>query len=156
MKQIAAALALVGALVACAQAGQPGYVVAAPAKVNGSGIVVSYRIVGEPKVGLATTISLSFGGVVDPAGAQVRFASDGGLALGSGTPTVLDLTRGGPSTIDVVVTPMSLGRFYLNVFTAQHGARSAVSVPVQVGERRAVEPYASPGEDEPVIVMPAE
>lgn len=106
----------------------------APRKANGSGIEVQFRIDGTPRLGEALPITLSFVGITEPSGATVRFTADAGLSLPSAYLSKLPLAAGQPvPTMTVPVTPTADGLAYLNVFTAQGGATSANSVPVQVG-----------------------
>jgi hypothetical protein len=103
----------------------------APMKANGSGIAVSYRIEATPQAGGHTTVTLSFDGVTDPAGATIRLSVDGGLSLGSAA-ALPTLPANAPTTLSIDVVPAAAGIGYLNVFTTQHGVTGATSIPVQV------------------------
>jgi hypothetical protein len=115
---------------------------AAPAKSNGSGVSVQYRVDGAPQPGSALPIVLSFDGITDPAGASVRLTAEGGLSLVGGEATQA-LPAGKATTLTVQVVPGAEGVGYLHVFTTQRGATSATSVPVQVGKA----PSALPASD---------
>nr|WP_251010704.1 hypothetical protein [Variovorax paradoxus] len=106
---------------------------AAPAKSNGSGVSVQYRVDGTPQAGVALPVVLSFDGITDPAGASVRLTAEGGLSL-VGTGGSQALPAGQTTTLTVQVVPGAEGVGYLHVFTTQRGATSATSVPVQVGK----------------------
>jgi len=141
---VAAALAIGMPLQACAD-GKPGRstskMTAVPAKSNGSGVAVQYRVDAVPQAGVATPILLSFEGVTE-AGATVRFAADAGLSLiGSAGPHALQ--TGQTTTLTVQVVPDADGTGYLHVFTTQHGATSATSIVVQVGKALSALPEAS-------------
>jgi hypothetical protein len=103
-----------------------------PTKANGSGISVSYKVEGVPKAGQTTSISLSFTGVRDPAGATVRLVAESGLIL-AGNSTVPLLNAGEPTPFTVEVTPGE-GIGYLHVFTTQFGITSVTSIAVQTGK----------------------
>ena len=105
----------------------------APMKGNGSGVTVRYRIDGTPQAGAAVPVVLSFDGVTDPAGALLRFQTEGGLSLGS-TAESRTLPAGAATTLTIEVTPSAAVTAYLHVFTTQYGAVSAISVPIQVGK----------------------
>jgi hypothetical protein len=106
---------------------------AAPAKTNGSGVSVQYRVDGTPQAGSAVSVVLSFDGITDSAGASVRLTAEGGLSL-SGAGGTQPLPAGQTTTLTVQVVPSAEGIGYLHVFTTQRGATSATSVPVQVGK----------------------
>lgn len=153
-KRFAVALLSLG-LAGLAFASGAGPMITAHQKPNGSGVVVRYRVEGTPQVGKASTITLEFAGVSDAGGATARFTSDAELALDAGTPASLGLTQGTTSA-SLQVTPTMEGRYYVNIFTAQRGAKSVTSVAVQVGVKpERAKPQAA-GEPEPVIVMPVE
>lgn len=105
----------------------------APMKGNGSGVIVRYRVDGTPQPGAAVPVVLSFDGVTDPAGALLRFQTEGGLSLGSAAQS-RTLPAGAATTLTIEVTPSAAGTAYLHVFTTQYGAASAISIPVQVGK----------------------
>ena len=143
------AATLLGALVAlpaCADGVRPSAVdanstprlvmkPAAPRKSNGSGIEVQFRIDGTARISEALPIALSFDGVMDAAGARVRFTADAGLTLSPAYAGEFPLQAGASApTLTVPVTPTSDGLAYLNVFTTQHGVTSVSAVPVQVGK----------------------
>lgn len=156
-------LGLAGVLPACAQADAPVTGAKSPAmtravkKPNGAGIDVQYAVDGTPEIGRATTVTLRFDGITDPAGGSVRFSADAGLTLAGAAAAALP--AGTATAVTVQVTPASDGIAYLNVFTTQHGVTSATSVPIGVG--KAVPALRSSGElkktpaGEPVISMPA-
>jgi hypothetical protein len=99
-------------------------------KSNGARVVVRYKVAPTTGVGLPATVSLTFSAVTDAA-ATVRFTSDAGLRLlASQASVALPL---GSSALDIQVTPEADGLFYLNVFTTQNGATSAMSIPVAGG-----------------------
>lgn len=113
--------------------GQPanaaGFVTAVQ-KSNGSRVVVRYRVAPPPGAGLPATVSLTFNAVTDAA-AAVRFTTDAGLRLLASQASVpLPL---GSSELDIQAIPGGDGLFYLNVFTTQNGATSAMSIPIAVG-----------------------
>ncbi|MBT2326400.1 hypothetical protein J7E62_29225 [Variovorax paradoxus] len=143
---VVAALAMGVSLQACAD-GKPGRhdlkMTAAPAKTNGSGVSVQYRLDGTPQAGSAVSVVLSFDGITDPAGASFRLTTDGGLTLVGGAGGTQPLPAGQTSTLTVQVVPGADGTGYLHVFTTQRGATSATSVPVQVGKA----PSAMPASD---------
>lgn len=114
----------------------------APTKANGSGISVEYRIDATPQAGRAMPVVLSLGGVTDPAGAAVRLVGDAGLSLGGGAAS-RTLPAGETTVLTVDVLPPADGIGYLHVFTTQHGATSATSIPVQVGKAPAAMPASS-------------
>jgi hypothetical protein len=107
---------------------------AAPAKSNGSGVSVQYRVDGTPQAGVALPVVLSFDGITDPAGASVRLTAEGGLSLAGAGGAQQALPAGQTTTLTVQVVPSAEGIGYLHVFTTQRGATSATSVPVQVGK----------------------
>jgi len=115
-----------------ASASKPMHV--APMKSNGSGIILSYRIDGTPKAGSPVSVVLRMDGVTDPAGATVRWVAGTGLSLVSPSQTSQMLASGVISTLAVQVIPAGEGVGYLDVFTTQYGAISAMSIPVQVGK----------------------
>ncbi|SCK36052.1 hypothetical protein VAR608DRAFT_3287 [Variovorax sp. HW608] len=121
------------------QAGAPP-MKSAPMKSSGSGVAVQYRVDGTPEVGTTVRVVLSFDGVTDPAGAALRFTTEGGLAMGATTPAAVTLPSGQATTITVEVVPSAQGIAYLHVFTTQNGATSATSIPVQVGKAPAALP----------------
>ncbi|MDM0077568.1 hypothetical protein QTH90_24390 [Variovorax sp. J2P1-59] len=131
---------------------------AAPMKGNGSGVGVQYRVAeATPQVGKAITVVLTFSGITDPGGAALRLSVDGGLSLGA-TEVTRTLPAGGPTTLTVEVVPGAEGVGYLHVFTAQYGATSATSIPVQVGKAAAALPSSGelkqvPGGDA-ILPMP--
>ncbi|CAN7180878.1 hypothetical protein LJR084_000426 [Variovorax sp. LjRoot84] len=112
---------------------------AAPAKSNGSGVSVQYRVDGTPQAGSAVSVVLSFDGITDPAGASVRLTAEGGLSL-VGAGGTQALPAGQATTLTVQVVPGAEGVGYLHVFTTQRGATSAISVPVQVGKAASAMP----------------
>ena len=115
--------------------------ITAPTKVNGSGVVVGYRIETTPQAGTRTSITLNLEGVTDPAGATIRLSADGGLSLvNAAVLPVLPANVVTTLTIDVV--PAGAGIGYLNVFTTQFGLTSATSIPVQVGKAPSALPAA--------------
>ncbi|WP_260602470.1 hypothetical protein [Variovorax sp. MHTC-1] len=133
---VVASLAMGASLQACADSKperSAPKMSAAPAKSNGSGVSVQYRVDGTPQAGVALPIVLSFDGITDPAGASVRLTAEGGLSL-SGAGGTQPLPAGQTTTLTVQVVPGAEGVGYLHVFTTQRGATSATSVPVQVGK----------------------
>lgn len=133
---LACALALAVPLAADAGGGP---MTTAPMKANGAGVVVQYRVDGTPQAGQSVAVQLSFDGIVDPAGATVQLATEGGLSL-VGYETTRSLPAGQPATWTVEVVPAATGIGYLNVFTTQLGATSATSVAVSVGKPTSVAP----------------
>ncbi|MGJ7582145.1 hypothetical protein ACSFA3_18325 [Variovorax sp. RHLX14] len=144
---------VVGVLPACAdtvisQGTRPSAVapqspmkVAAPRKVNGSGIEVQFRIDGTPRVGAALTVSLGFEGVIPQAGASVRFAADAGLTLAESYKVASVFPEGvSVPTMTVQVVPTSDGLAYLHVFTTQRGVTSVSSIAIQVGTPAVAKP----------------
>jgi hypothetical protein len=133
---------------------------AAPQKPNGSGVSLQYRFDAAPQAGRSTPVTLEFDGVTDPAGASVHLRADSGLSFSG--PAVLTLPAGQSTTLTVNVTSEGPGLTYLNVFTAQNGARGVVSIPVQVGADSAPSLKSSPeltrvGPDgERIISMPVD
>lgn len=111
----------------------PASMTTAPMKANSSGVAVSYRIEATPQAGTATTVTLKFDGVTDPAGATVRLSVDAGLSL-VGASTLATVPANTVTTLTVGVVPAAAGIAYLNVFTTQHGVTGATSIPVQVGK----------------------
>jgi hypothetical protein len=103
------------------------------AKANGSGIVVTYRVEGEPKKNAATEVVVVLTRAEGDGPAAVRFAADAGLILRDGPLGELSLAAGSPTTIRLSVVPESDGLRYLNVFTSQNGRSSSTSIPIQVG-----------------------
>ena len=104
--------------------------VAAVQKINGAQVLVSYRVTPATGASLPATVSLTFSAVTD-AVASVRFTVDTGLRLlASQSPVPLPL---GSSVLDIQAIPEADGLFYLNVFTTQNGATSAMSIPIAVG-----------------------
>lgn len=102
-------------------------------KPNGSRVKVSYRVDAGAVANQPVTITLIFDGVTDDS-ATVHFTADPELHL-SGTPALVSLPKGSSQTA-LQVTPSSDGLFYVNVFTAQAGATSVISVPVQQGSAK--------------------
>ena len=140
---LVASLALGAPLQACAETARESASTTGPAsskpmkanpvKANSSGIAVRTASTARPRPGRAIPVVLSFDGVTDPAGATLRLAADGGLALGAEAAT-RTLPAGETSTLTVQVVPAAEGVGYLHVFTTQYGATSVTSVPVQVGK----------------------
>lgn len=142
---VVASLAMGMSLQACADSKperNASKMTAAPAKSNGSGVSVQYRVDGTPQAGVALPVVLSFDGITDPAGASVRFTTEGGLSL-AGAGATQPLPAGQTTTLTVQVVPGADGIGYLHVFTTQRGATSATSVAVQVGKA----PSAMPASD---------
>lgn len=111
-----------------------------PAKKNGSGVDVQYRVEGSPVIGAPVVVTLRLGGVTSPLGATVRVVADGGLSV-SGDSSFPVLRAGEQTTFSVNVVPGSdVG--YLHVFTVQDGQTSVTSVPVQVAGAAAKLPAA--------------
>lgn len=139
---VVAALAMGVSLQACADSKperSAPKMTAAPAKSNGSGVSVQYRVDGTPQAGSAVSVVLSFDGITDPAGASVRLTAEGGLSL-VGAGGTQALPAGQTTTLTVQVVPGAEGVGYLHVFTTQRGATSATSVPVQVGKAASAMP----------------
>ena len=113
--------------------GQPissaGYVTAVQ-KSNSSKVVVRYKVAPLASAGLPATVSLTFSAVTDAA-ANVRFTSDAGLKM-LASQGLVPLPMGS-SELDIQVVPEADGLFYLNVFTTQNGATSAISIPIAAG-----------------------
>ena len=115
-----------------AQPAPTGATVHAAQKPNGSGIDVRYQVLDTPVVGQSARVQITLGRVADAAGATIKFSADPGLQLGSGSaPT--SLPAGETTTLTVTVVPLEAGLAYLNVFTAQRGATSSTSIPIQTG-----------------------
>jgi hypothetical protein len=150
---IALALALLVPLSAVADGAKaPGAVKSAPAsaplktapmKANGSGVIVRYRVDGTPEIGVAVPVVLTFDGVTEQGGANLRLTTEGGLALGD-VAAARTLPAGEVTSLTIKVTPSATGIGYLHLFTTQYGVTSATSIPVQIGES----PSALPGTDE--------
>lgn len=134
----------------------PRYAAPAAQKPGGAGVKLQYRLEATPQVGRATPIVLNFDGVTAANGATVRLVADSGLTLqGSST---LALPAGKRSTATVAVVSEAEGLAYLNVFIAQDGASSAVSIPIQTGSaaptlKSTGEMKPTPGGDS-IITMP--
>lgn len=116
-----------------------GALVQSPEKSSGSGITVRYRLDGTPAAGRPTRVVLVLAGVTDADQASVRLAADPDLEL-QGDSGPARLAPGGPTTIELTVTPRSDGLRYLNIFTTQHGITSATAVPIQAGEAAPARP----------------
>lgn len=126
-------------------------------KPNDSGVRLQYRVDSAPQVGKPTAVVLQFDGVTNPEGATVRLSPDAGLTL-SGNDT-LTLPAGVRTSATVTVVSDREGLAYLNVFIAQGGARSAISIPVRTG---AMAPASKPADEvksmpggENIISLPA-
>lgn len=127
---ISCAAALTGLVAIPAQPiSSAGYVTAVQ-KSNSSKVVVRYKVVPLSSAGLSATVSLTFSAVTDAA-ANVRFTSDAGLKM-LASQALVPLPMGS-SELDIQVVPEADGLFYLNVFTTQNGATSAISIPIAAG-----------------------
>ncbi|VWX59888.1 conserved hypothetical protein [Burkholderiales bacterium 8X] len=115
--------------------------VQAPAKSNGSGVVVNYRLSGAIAAGQPLTVAFRFEGVTDPGGATVRMVADGGLRLLE-PPATVELKAGQPTSINAIVVPAE-GLGYLHVFTTQNGLESVTSIAVGSGKDAASLPGRS-------------
>lgn len=129
-----------------------GAFVDAPVKVNGAAVSVRYRVSPESALGESVPVEFTFDKARE--GARVEFAAGAGLALDSAAR--VDLPAGS-SSATVIVRPTAPGRLYLNVFVSQDGRRSAISVPVQVGQKAAAQ-KATPAanDDDDVILLPVD
>lgn len=124
-------------------------------KANGSGIDLGFTEAVATQAGVPIALPLTFDGVTDPAGGQVRLSTDAGLTL-SGDAT-FTLAAGKVERRSVTVKADAEGFFYLNVFTTQSGRTSVSSIPVKVG--KAVPALTSLGKitqsgREKLVVMP--
>ncbi|WP_058643667.1 hypothetical protein [uncultured Pseudacidovorax sp.] len=128
---------------------------AAPAKANGSGIAVSYSVEPHPVTGRSTRIMLRFV-EVGPAGGSVRVVAEPGLSLLT-VPAQRALPSG-ESMWAVDVQPLADGLAYIDVFTTQGNATSAVSIPVQTGtgaQKLPVSPHLKTGpQGETLLIKP--
>lgn len=103
----------------------------APRKVNGSGITVRYQVPAAIAPGQTARVTLVLDDVVDPDGASVRLAADGGLVLlQDGRPLALPAGRATTLEVDVTLQDAAVG--YLSVFTTQRGVTSVTSIRVPV------------------------
>lgn len=104
----------------------------APAKHNGSGIRLAYRVPAGLQPGQPGTVQLQFSGAgSDDARAEWRVGN--GVAALAPAALSVALPRGEVTTVSVVVTPSADGTAFLDVFTSQAGRTSAQSVPLKVG-----------------------
>ena len=130
----------------------------APSKSNGSGIALSYSVDGTPRVGQSVRVVMQLDGIIDSAGGTLRISADAGLAVAPSVDTVV-LPAGEVTTLSFAVTPSTTGTAYVHVFTTQHGATSAVSIPIQTGKAVDALPKSSAmkegGAGEKMIVLPA-
>lgn len=128
---------------------------AVPAKANGSGIAVSYSVAPHPVGGRPARIMLRFVDV-GPGGGLVRLAAEPGLSLL--TAPAQRALPAGESMWAVDVQASSDGLAYLDVFTTQGNATSAISIPVQTGagaENLPVSPHLKTGpQGETLLIKP--
>jgi len=108
----------------------PSGLISTVQKPNGSRIAVRYRLEGRAVINQPLMITLIFDAVTDQA-ATVHFTADQELQL-NGVAAQVALPNGS-SQLALQVVPRKDGLFYLNVFTAQAGATSVISIPVQSG-----------------------
>jgi hypothetical protein len=109
----------------------------APAKPNGSGVVLKYSAPEALKLGEVGIVRLQVSNVVAAAGARVevrasdpavKVAVEGGTASGPVT-----LARGESRELEVQVSSAVDGLYYLSVFTIQDGRFTASSIPLKIG-----------------------
>lgn len=134
----------------------------APAKPQGSGIVLRHDVPTRLSVGQTATVRLRFDRV-SADGARVELKAPDGvtitLADGSAATSVA-LPRDRATTLELRVTPQADGVHYLDVFTSQNGRSSAQSVALKVGtaaaamKRNGVAQTTPAGEK--VISLPAQ
>jgi hypothetical protein len=108
-----------------------GYTVL-PSKKGGSGIQLSYKILGTPTAGKALTVVVLASG----RSGQITMTADNGLTL-QDPAQVLTVEAAQPSQHSVVVTPQADGRYYLNFFSQVGDNSSASAVAIQVGNSTA-------------------
>jgi hypothetical protein len=118
---------------ACAGGAPAGRAAMATAahKPNDSGVGIQHSVPGVAQIGQPVSIVLQFDGITDPAGAKVRFTTDGGLTLT--TTGSLTLPAGQSTSVTATVASDRDGVAYLNVFVTQNGALSSAAIPVQTG-----------------------
>jgi len=150
---LAAGAATAPAVAAESKAMQP-----TPAKPNGNGIEVRYRLEAVPQAGQPLQVSLAFSSPHPGGEPTAWFTLTGGLAWAAEAPAVLALSDGAPTRQQVTVLPPADGIGYLNVFTRQDGIDSVTAIPVRVGKaapslRQPGAVKTSPGGDR-VISLP--
>jgi len=125
-----------GAATAAGPAGPSGNhaFTTAPAKPNGAGIRVSYRVDGTAIAGQAIAVVVVLDQITDGQAATVRFEADPGLSLPDAPPGAVPLAAGQAATFTLSVVPAADGLRYVNIFTTQDGATGSTSVPIQTGE----------------------
>jgi len=139
---LVAALAL-GAGPGCADPGtppagsKPRPWVQAPAKPNGSGVVLKYSAPEALKLGEVGAVRLQVSNVVAATGARLEVhASDPAVKVvvegGTVSGPVL-LARGDSREIEVQVSSSVDGLYHLSVFTTQNGRFTAASIPLKIG-----------------------
>ncbi len=106
----------------------PGFT-ALPSKKGGTGMNLSYKVVGTPTAGKELTVVVVANG---PEAGQITLSADSGLAL-KDPAQVLSVEAGKTSQHTIVVTPSADGRYYLNLFSQVGDKNSASAVAIQVG-----------------------
>jgi hypothetical protein len=111
--------------------------VQAPAKANGSGVVLKYSAPEALKLGEVGTVRLQFSNVVAASGARLEVrASDPAVkvVVEDGTVTgPITMARGDFRELEVKVSASVNGLYYLSVFTTQDGRFTASSIPLKIG-----------------------
>lgn len=117
---------------------QGGWTVA-PAKPQGSGIVLRYDVPARLSVGQAAPVRLRFSRVsADDARVELKVPDGVSVTLADGSAaTSVALPRDRETTLELRVTPKNDGVHYLDVFTTQNGRSSAQSVALRVGSAAA-------------------
>lgn len=106
--------------------------VVAPAKANGSGVVLRYEVPPRIELHQAANVTLRLSGV-DASDASVEIRAPAGLAVAPPAAAVRALPRGVETTLVLSVTPTAHGVHYLDVFTRQHGRLTAQSIAISTG-----------------------
>ena len=111
--------------------------VQAPAKPNGSGVVLKYSAPEALKLGEVGTVRLQFSNVVAATGARLEVrASDPAVkvVVEGGTVTgPIAMAPGDSRELEVQVSASVDGLYYLSVFTTQDGRFTASSIPLRIG-----------------------
>lgn len=103
----------------------------APAKHNGSGIVLAYEAPARAELNQASVLTLRLSGIAAE-GASIELRAPAGLTVTPSGGTIA-LPRGVETTLALSVTPTAHGVHYLDVFTRQNGRISAHSIAVSTG-----------------------
>jgi hypothetical protein len=111
----------------------------APAKPQGSGIVLRHDVPARLSVGQTATVRLRFDRVsADGARVELKAPDSVTITLADGSVvTSVVLPRERETTLELRVTPQADGVHYLDVFTTQNGRSSAQSVALKVGSTAA-------------------